>query len=137
VFVLVDSSAWVAFFRDQPPDPRHPILQLGEEKRLATNWCIRVEVLTGARAETELAQLDRRLQALHHLTLSDEVWAQTARLRWGLRRRGLTLPTIDVAIACCAMAYDCELLHADRHFDLIARHTPLRIYKAARTTTRL
>jgi len=40
---------------------------------------------------------------------------------------------MDVSIASCAIVYDCQLLHRDRHFDLIAKHAPLKIYKPARS----
>jgi len=136
VLVLVDSSAWVEFFLDASPSPTHPLLQLGEEKRIATNALIRVEVLTGARDETNYKFLEQRLQELHELPLTEEVWQQAAHLRWALRRRGLNLPTVDVVIATCAMAHECEVLHADRHFALIARHTPLKVYKPTRRASR-
>lgn len=34
---------------------------------------------------------------------------------------------VDCLIAAVAMRYEAELLHADRDFDVIARHTPLRL----------
>lgn len=134
MLVLVDSSAWVEFFLDTGHEVVHPLLQLGKEKRIATSALIRVEVLTGARDESNYRFLEQRLRELHELPLTEKVWQQAARLRWGLRRRGLVLPTVDIVIATCAMAHDCEVLHADRHFDLIARHAPLRIYKPKRAS---
>lgn len=133
MWVLVDSSAWVAFFRDEACDPQHPLSPLAAEKRLATNWVIRLELLTGATSEEDYRSLEGQLRDLRDLQLTDEVWTSAARLRWILRRQGALFSVPDIVIASCAMVYDCELLHADRHFDLIAKHAPLKIYKPVRS----
>ncbi len=132
MWVLVDSSAWVAFFRDEQHDPHHPLRLLAGEKRLATNWVIRLELLTGAMSEADYRSLEGQLRDLRELQLTEDVWASAARLRWILRRQGALFSVPDIVIASCAMAYDCELLHTDRHFDLIAKHAPLKIYKSSR-----
>jgi predicted nucleic acid-binding protein len=48
------------------------------------------------------------------------------KLGYDLRRAGLTIPTVDIMIAALALEYDCLLLHADRHFEQIAKHSPLQ-----------
>jgi len=89
-----------------------------------------MEVLTGALHEAQYAQLADTFQGLHLLPLTDAVWRRAERLRFELRQKGSLIPVPDVLIACCALLYDCELLHTDRHFDAIAKLTPLRVHHA-------
>ena len=130
--VLVDSSAWIEFFLHFQHEPTHPLHALGEEQRLATNWVIRVEILTGVKDEVAYAQLDKELRALRQLPLTEDVWERAARLRWELRRRGVRVAVPDMVIACCAIEYECELFHLDHHFDVIAHHAPLKLYRLAK-----
>lgn len=103
--------------------------RLGEEKRLVTNRIIQLEVLTGAPDESTFRTLTWEFEALQRLPLTDEVWERADNLRWQLRRRGLLTSVPDIVIASCALVYECELLHVDRHFDLIAKYAPLQIYQ--------
>lgn len=127
--VLVDTSIWVPYLRGNPQDSAHPIRLLGEEDRLATNWLIRVELLSGAASDRDYAILADQLEQLHQVAMNDEAWSAAARLRWLLHRKGILVPVVDVAIASSAIVNDCELLAADRHFDLIAKHAPLKLYR--------
>ena len=98
--------------------------------RVAVNEVVRVEVLTGAKDEAQYAELADALRGLHALPISGAMWGRAERLRFELRRKGHAVPVPDVLVAACALLYDCELLHADRHFDAIARLAPLRIHRA-------
>jgi predicted nucleic acid-binding protein len=100
------------------------------EHRAAINAVIRVEVLTGSRDETQYAALDEQLRGIHVLPLTESVWRLTGRLRFQLKRSGHTMTVADVVIASCAMIHNAELLHRDEHFNIIARHNPLKLYKA-------
>ena len=128
--VLADSSAWVSHFTGQGNTASAAIGELLRAHRVAVNEVIRVELLTGAKDEAQYAELDDALRGLHLLPISGAVWGRAERLRFELRRKGHVVPVPDTLIASCALLYDCELLHADRHFDTIARLTPLRIHRA-------
>jgi hypothetical protein len=131
--VLVDSSAWVAHLTDQPSDIASEIADiLLPARRVAINAVIRIEVLTGALNETQYVELEERFAGLRALELTASVWRLAERTRFSLRKHGLLVSVPDVVIASCAMAYDCELLHADRHFNLIAKHAPLKTYTPTR-----
>ncbi len=127
--VLIDSSVWISRFTHQTGDFSRALDDLLLTERAAINPVIRVEVLTGALHEAQYAELDDALKGLHALPISDDVWRQAERVRFQLRRIGRLIPLPDVLIASCAMVHGCELLHADRHFDLMARTIPLKIYR--------
>jgi predicted nucleic acid-binding protein len=130
--VLVDSSAWVSHLTGQVNAAAQAIDELLLTHRAAVNAIIRLEVLTGARDEAQYAELEDAFRGLHELPLSDAIWRRVERLRFQLRQAGRLIPTPDVIIACCALVYDCELLHADRHFDLMAHSAPLKVYRRGR-----
>lgn len=129
--VLVDSSVWVAFLGRQHLGAAAALPELLRGHRVAINEVIRLEVLTGALNEAQYAELSDAFEGLHALPSTDAVWRRAERLRFELRQRGRVVPVADVLIACSALLYDCELLHADRHFDVISRLTPLNIYQTA------
>ncbi len=129
--VLIDSSAWISRFSHASTAVSRAIDDLLRGHRAAVNPVIRLELLTGSLNETQYAELEDALHGLHVLPISEAVWRRAERLRFELRQRGHLIPVADTLIACCAIVFDCELLHADRHFDLMARATPLRIHRVA------
>lgn len=130
--VLIDSSIWVSYLSRQPLAPARAVQELLQDNRAAVNPIIRIEVLTGARDETQYAELDDALRGLHQLPLSDAILRRAERLRFELRRRGRVMPVPDILIASSALIYDCDLLHADQHFTFIAHTIPLKLYRAVR-----
>ena len=130
-FVLADTSAWVSHLTGEGNSASAAIGELLRAHRVAVNEVIRLELLTGAKDEAQYAELDDALRGLHLLPISRALWGRAERLRFELRRKGHVVPVPDALIASCALLYDCELLHADRHFDMIARRTPLRIHRVA------
>ena len=110
--------------------------QLLSARQVATNDVVRIELLIGAVNEQQYQEFESDLGVVPHLVLSPAVWVRVGRLGFILKRRGVTIPIPDLAIAACALEYDCELLHADRHFDLIAKHAPLRSYPLSQKARR-
>lgn len=127
--VLVDSSVWIAHLLGRSGAQAHAMEDLLLDNRVAINAIVRLELLTGARDETQYAELEGTLDGLHFLELTAAVWRRAERLRFQLRRQEMMIPLPDAVIACCALIYHCELLHADRHFDRIAHATALKIHQ--------
>jgi predicted nucleic acid-binding protein len=48
-------------------------------------------------------------------------------MAFDLRRKGLTIPYTNILIASAAIKEDMILLHADVHFDQVARHSTLKV----------
>jgi len=126
--VLVDSSVWITHLLGRSGAHAHAARDLLLDNRVAINAVIRLELLTGARDETQYAELEGTLDGLHFLELTAAVWRRAERLRFQLKRQGHIVPLPDVVIASCSLIYNCELLHADRHFDRIAHATALRTH---------
>ncbi len=128
--VLVDTSAWICFFeRKGFPGMKAAISHLLDDNRAATAGPVVIELMQGARTAGERDSLKGSLGGLHWLTVTDMHWHEAAELSFRLRRKGVTASAMDVLLATVAISYQCELLHRDSDFALIARHSALRLYK--------
>jgi len=125
--ILIDTSAWIEFLRGTGSGVCDRVdAALSEET--ATCDPIMMEVLAGARDESNLADLRRLLARSSVLpTLPRHYEAAAGIFRAG-RRQGLTIRRLnDCLIAAVAIDYGASLLHADRDFAAIAEVTELRV----------
>ncbi len=126
--VLIDTSVWIlALRRSPPPAVKDEVAHLLVENRVAISPMIRLELLGGTRSSSEFDRLKSRLSALHEIPADGANWDLATRLSFDLRQRGRVVPYTDVLIAAAAMVGGCLLLHADRHFDLMAEVTELNV----------
>jgi len=128
--ILIDTSAWVCFFaRSGYVEVKKTVSHLIDENMAAIAGPVVVELIQGARTERERDFLRSRLAGLHWLFITDSHWHEAADLSFRLRRKGVTTSAVDVLLAAVAISYQCRLLHKDSDFDLIARHSALKMYQ--------
>jgi len=125
--VLVDTSLWIEHLRGRNESVRKQLAALVTADRVATADIIIMEILRGAKSNREYDFLRQDFSALHRLEMTGAVWERAWRTGYDLRRKGVQVPLTDTIIAALALEHGCRLLHADRHFDLIAEHTSLQI----------
>ena len=124
--ILADTSAWIASFQSEGyASLKEKLRSALERNLLAITGIILCELLQGAKNQTEYESLRARLSALPYLPTPEEFWERAGKLSFALRRKGIVVPTPDVVIAQMALDNQCSVLHCDKHFDLIARHTEL------------
>jgi hypothetical protein len=128
--ILVDSSAWIELLRGTG-HAAHLTLKdrLEAGSPLATNEVVVMELLAGARTDRDRDRLRQRLRALPLLPLRGMPdFEGAAGLYRQCRRRGETVrKLIDCLIAAVAIRERATVLHNDRDFDVLARHTRLRV----------
>ncbi len=125
--ILIDTSAWVEFLRDTGSVISDRVDALLDDE-IATCHPIRMEVLAGARDEQHLADLRGLLARGSLIPTEPTDYEEAAALYRMCRRRGETVrKLIDCLIAATAIRSAVPLLHSDNDFDVLARHTPLRI----------
>jgi len=126
--VLIDTSVWIPFLRkSSPPAVKDEVEHLLAEDRVAIFPMIRLELLGGTKSLNEFNRLKSRLAALHQIPASEANWEAAAQLSFKLRQRGKVIPYTDILIGSAAIVTNCLLLHADRHFDLMAEDTDLNV----------
>lgn len=125
--VLVDTSAWLfALRKDFMPEIKARIALLLGENRVLTTGIIRLELLGGTRSEAEYARLKKHLSGLESIETDEPLWDMACEIGFKLKRKGITVPYTDILISSCALAKDCSVLHADKHFDILAEHIGLQ-----------
>ena len=125
--ILVDTSAWVEFLRDTGSATCNRVEALLESE-IATCDVVRMEVLAGARDERHLGNLRRLLARAVFIPVMPVDYELGAELYRRCRQRGEAVRRlVDCLIAAVAIRVDVALLHRDADFDVLARHTELRI----------
>ena len=128
--MLVDTTVWADWFNGhQTPQVARLDTALDEEDAGLT-MLILTEVLQGFRRDSDFERARQRLGRLPMLALDAEGHIHAAQLYRRLRKRGITIRgTVDCLIAQTCIGADVELLSTDDDFAVIARHTPLRLWR--------
>lgn len=131
--IVVDSSAWIELFRDTG----HPVAHALESilfggGDVAVTEVIAMELLAGVSSERHAFVLRRDLLAHRFLPLDGLAdYERAASLYRASRHAGETVRRLtDCLIAVPAIRVGAEVLHKDRDFDAIARHSDLKVYRA-------
>ncbi len=128
--ILPDSSAWIDEIRGTR-SPAHLALRrlLGDGAEIAVTEPVVMELLTGTRSPAEYRATRRRLLAFPLLRVGDLVtYERAVAVQRACRAAGEPVRSmIDCLIAAVAIRESASVLHADRDFDVIARHTGLKI----------
>jgi len=125
--ILIDTSAWVEFFRDTGSPACERVSALLDQA-FAINDPIRMEILAGARDEQHLHQLRGLLARATTLPTNPIDYEHAAFLYRRCRNGGETVrKLIDCLIAATAIRAGTPLLHCDRDFDSLAHWTDLKI----------
>ena len=128
--ILVDSSAWIELLR-ATERPAHRILRrllvAGEE--LAVTEPVVMEVLVGVRSAREEEAVRGQLVGFALLSVGGiDAYEQAGEIYRICRAAGDNVRrTLDCLIAVPAIRAGVPILHVDRDFDVIARHTPLEV----------
>jgi predicted nucleic acid-binding protein len=126
--VLIDTSVWILALRKSPsPVVKDEVEHLLAENRVAIAPMIRLEILGGTKSVDEFNRLKSRLDALHQIPANEANWELATQLSFKLRQKGKVIPYTDILIGAAAIISSCLLLHADRHFDLMAEDTDLNV----------
>lgn len=128
--ILADTSAWVEFLR-ATGSPAHLRLRelIASQDDLATTDVVVMELLAGATTHEGTVQLRRLLLRFQHLPVEGLAdYEAAADLYRRCRAGGETVRKLtDCLIAVVAVRNGAALLHRDHDFEVIARHTPLRL----------
>lgn len=125
--ILVDSSVWIDYFRDNPtPEAERLDMLLGSEPLLIGD-VILAEVLQGFSKDRDFNTGLRLMGSLELIEIAGrEIAVQAARNFRHLRAKGITIrKTIDTLIATRCIEDGISLLYSDRDFDPFMEHLGL------------
>lgn len=118
--ILVDTSAWIEFFRDRAPLAA-AVDELLAENEVALCGPVVTELGRGIRSARERAEVLELLGGCHLLAQPDDLWAEAGELGALVGRRGATVKSMDLLIATYALAHSVPVLALDADFAAIRR----------------
>jgi hypothetical protein len=129
--ILADTSAWIEFLRGTGSDVNTRLRALLETDELATTDVVLMELLAGAADDRHRDRLRSLLGRCEFVpTDGPGDYEDAADLYRACRAAGDTVRALtDCLIASVAIRTRIGVLHADRDFDVIARHTPLQLVR--------
>jgi hypothetical protein len=129
VSVLVDTSVWSIALRRDRPAPGREVETLRaaiERGEVCLVGVVLQEVLQGFPSSNRTRRLVDYLSPFPLLALHGGDYLFAAEIRNRCRGKGLAVSTVDAQIAAAAINHRCALLTADKDFEGISRHFPLR-----------
>lgn len=123
--VLVDTSAWIAYFRGTSDLPELELLI--DENLVATNDLVMAELLPSLYVQKQ-KNLISLMTEINRLPLAID-WADIIQMQITCLRKGINAVGIpDLIMAQHAIQNHVALLTLDRHFVLMSECLPLSIY---------
>jgi predicted nucleic acid-binding protein len=124
---LIDTSAWVEFLRDTGSSTSVRVENLLKTK-LTCCEPVMLELLAGAQSETHLRNLRRLVARCVMLKTESIDYEMAAVIYRNCRSKGKTpRKMIDCLIAAIAIRNQVRVLHQDQDFDVIAKHSELKL----------
>jgi predicted nucleic acid-binding protein len=124
--VLVDTSAWIEFFRKK--EPYHAVvLGLVDDDRVCCAGIVLGELLQGAKSDRELKVLKDFLHVFEFVPETPDLWEKAGELSYAMRRKGDPVGLSDCFLAVAAKACGAEILTLDRHFGILKNAVGLNL----------
>jgi len=127
--VIVDTSAWVEYFRAGEPSVVEKVDHCLGRDLVGIGDLVYCEVMQGIFSPRERREVSSLLLALPRFDMVGFQIAEKSAANYRLlRTRGITIrKTIDVLIGTFCAENRLELIHHDRDFDLMAPHIGLKV----------
>lgn len=121
--ILVDTSIWVDYFRNDPSTTVFIEKNLFTKEIYITGPII-TELLDGAKGTKEKERLQYSIGAVNTLNVNVEDWILAGKLMSEMRAQGKIFNKTEAIIASVAINNNCELLSMDKgllKFDLVKK----------------
>lgn len=125
--ILVDSSVWIAHLRGYRTAATAKLDSAASREPLLVGDLIMLEILQGAKDESDAVRIERGLRQYVLVSLLDpDLAPQAARNYRRLRELGITIrKTADIIIGTYCIEHRHSLLHDDRDFEPMEKHLGL------------
>ncbi len=125
--VIVDTSAWIEYFRGGLPRIVNKVDLCLEQDLVGIGDLVYCEVMQGIRSLRERADVSTLLLSLPQFDMVGFTIAEKSAANYRLlRSKGVTVKkTIDVLIGTFCAEHGLQLVHHDSDFDLMAKHIGL------------
>lgn len=129
--ILIDTSAWVEYLRDGHQATADDVEGHLIHGDAITTEPVVMEILQGGRSAHHVEDLKAVLSRADLSPVESSDFSEAALLYRLCRINGETVPSsIDCLIAAIAIRSNVAVLHHDKDFAALARHTPLAVRSA-------
>jgi predicted nucleic acid-binding protein len=118
--ILVDTSAWVDFFRGRGRQAIE-VDELLERDEVALCGPVVTEIRRGLRSTSDRSRVLPLLSACHALPQPALLWEEAGELGWYLAKRGAVVKSLDLLIATYALTHRVPVLTSDSDFARMQR----------------
>jgi tRNA(fMet)-specific endonuclease VapC len=118
--ILADTSAWIDFFRGREPMASSVESYL-LDNQVALCGPVLTELLRGLKSKRERETVLPLLDGCHYLSQPDRLWEDAGNCGYQLARQGKSVKSMDLLVACYALAHKTAVLTLDRDFLQIKR----------------
>ena len=120
--VIVDTSAWIEYFRNGEPSVVSTVDQCLERELVAVGDLIYCEVMQGIKVKKERGYVSHLFLSLPQFDMVGfDIAKKSSKNYRLLRSRGITVrKTIDVIIGTFCAERGFQIIHYDKDFDLMA-----------------
>jgi len=116
--ILLDTSVWIDALRGKTPQSIAVTQALLNDDRIFTCGPVLFEIKRGLRPPDRKKILPL-FDALIRLSVDESIWDAAGDLDASLRKKGITIPPMDVIIAQVCLHHEVSLFTLDEHFHSI------------------
>ena len=128
--ILIDTSAWIEYFRNQSPDFVGFVAEIVKTREICVPRIVLAELMQGAKSEKELSVIAEFMDAFNIIDQTDQTWIKAGKLSHELRRKGKNVNLTDCYIAVIAQENNCAIFTLDRHFKGIRQYAGIHLVDA-------
>lgn len=127
--VLPDTSVWIDYYRDRDAQLADSLDRLLRDDAVVLCGPVLAELLAGTPSD-ERVRLQGALLGVRWLDVDRPAWERAGELSYELRRRGQSVPLVDLVLATAGMRAGAALWTRDRDFERIREIFPqLELYE--------
>jgi predicted nucleic acid-binding protein len=126
--VLVDTSVWIAFFREKSSTAAKALDTLLEEGEVCICGLIEAELIPGLR-QNDRERVRSLLASVSRLEIPPDIWSQIIKIQENALALGLGPFSIpDLLLTSLAVRNEIPVFSLDRHFVDLSRLTSLTLW---------
>ena len=114
--VVADTSVWIPFFNEPDSEEKRELDALIDADRLVMVGVVLAELIQGCRTAKEAETTTSHLAGLRFIETAFSTWRRAGEISFGLRRRGVTVPLLDLVVAALALEHHLDVYTLDPHF---------------------
>jgi len=127
VKILVDTSAWIEFFRRKESPVSLRLKEYLKLNQVCYAGPIAVELYQGAKTNKEIEVLHQLLQTIHYVEITRSHYHHAGEISHKAARSGKIFSIVDLILAVVVHDEQLKLISLDTHFKEISPFCPLSL----------